>query len=156
VRLADAAARPRLREAAWEPCRSALPGLVRDAWKRAKKRGRHLRKHADDEDYHDVRKRAKAVRYAAEAVMPVLGRRAQRFATRARKVQEVLGTHQDAVVAADEVARVAAAFPHDPPFQDAAKRLRRRLRKAAAKSRNRFFKAWRKLDRKALRRWLKP
>jgi CHAD domain-containing protein len=157
-RLAEATDRPRLRDEAWEPCRSALPALVREAWKRVKKRGRGLRDDDPDEDFHETRKRAKAARYAAEAVMNALGgragRHAERFADRARKVQDVLGAHQDAVVAAAEVARVAATYPEDRAFQDAAAALGRRLQESADDSRKRFFKAWRKLDRKKVRRWL--
>ena len=158
VRLSDGVERPRLRDEAWEPCRSALPELVSDAWRRVKKRGRTLRDDDPDEDFHEVRKRAKGARYAAEAVTnalgPKAGRAAERFAEKAKDVQDILGAHQDAVVAGAEVARVAAIAAGDEAFEDAAKRLGKRLEKSAQKSRARFFKAWRKFDRKKLRRWL--
>jgi CHAD domain-containing protein len=48
---------------------------------------------------HDTRKAAKRLRYGAESATPVLGRRAKRLATRAKRVQELLGEHQDTVVA---------------------------------------------------------
>jgi CHAD domain-containing protein len=47
---------------------------------------------------HEVRKAAKRSRYAADAVAPVLGRPAKRYAKAAAGVQGVLGDHQDAVV----------------------------------------------------------
>ena len=42
-----------------------------------------------------------------------LARDARRFARRAIKVQDVLGEHQDAIVAGQEIRRIAAAHPHD-------------------------------------------
>jgi CHAD domain-containing protein len=54
---------------------------------------------ARDEALHEVRKRAKAVRYSAEVAAPVLGKRAERLAALAEEVQDVLGQHQDTVMA---------------------------------------------------------
>ncbi|WP_405986149.1 CHAD domain-containing protein [Streptomyces sp. NBC_00872] len=48
---------------------------------------------------HNARKAAKRVRYAAEAGRPALGKPAKRFAGRMKAVQNVLGDHQDSVVA---------------------------------------------------------
>ena len=53
-----------------------------------------------DAALHAVRIRAKRCRYAAEATIPVFGTPAQRFARAIADVQDVLGEHQDAVVAA--------------------------------------------------------
>ncbi|MFH8343871.1 CHAD domain-containing protein [Streptomyces sp. NPDC018045] len=52
-----------------------------------------------DEALHAARKAAKRVRYAAEAAGPALGRPAEKFATRMKRVQQLLGDHQDSVVA---------------------------------------------------------
>src|SRR5436305_639710 len=82
--------------------------------------GRALRPADADEAYHEVRKRAKRARYAAETVRDALepgaADDAGRFARRARKVQDVLGEHQDAVVAAAEVRAAAEAHPGLGPF----------------------------------------
>jgi CHAD domain-containing protein len=48
---------------------------------------------------HEVRKAAKRARYAAEAMRPELGEAAARIQLRMKRVQEVLGTRQDQVVA---------------------------------------------------------
>jgi len=90
---------------------------------------------------HDVRKAAKRLRYAAEAVAPMTGSKVRRVAERAEDVQGLLGDHHDAVVtratlrhlAIDEDAGVAAAFllGHlDADEQRAAERLERRGGKA--------------------------
>lgn len=145
---------------AWEPCRTALPPLVDDAWKRLKRPARALRPDDPDVEFHEVRKQAKRVRYAAETVCDALdpGPAADcgRFARRARKVQDVLGEHQDAVVAAAEIRQAAADHPALGPFNFAAGRLLEQERHAADASRARFFEVWDDLDRKKLRRWLKP
>lgn len=48
---------------------------------------------------HETRKAAKRLRYAGEVATPVLGKPAIRLQKRLREVQDVLGDHQDAVVA---------------------------------------------------------
>jgi CHAD domain-containing protein len=56
-----------------------------------------------DEIIHDVRKRAKAARYADEAVTPVLG--VKGAAPAWTKLQEALGDYQDGVVAIETIQR---------------------------------------------------
>lgn len=56
-----------------------------------------------DEIIHDVRKRAKAARYADEAVAPVLG--VKGAAPAWTKLQEALGDYQDGVVAIETIQR---------------------------------------------------
>jgi CHAD domain-containing protein len=142
-----------------EPCRSALPRLVDRSWRGLRRLGQALTPSDPDEDFHDVRKRAKEARYAAEAVTvaldPDVARSAEAFARKIKGVQEVLGLHQDAVVAAEEV-RTAAGLQDDPRFSFAAGRLYEREQTVATESRADFFVRWRALDRKKLRRWLKP
>jgi CHAD domain-containing protein len=144
---------------AWQPCREVLPGLVHDAWKRLKRPARALTPDDPDADFHEVRKRAKRARYAAEAVARSLDPRdakdARRFAKRARDVQDVLGAHQDAVVAADEIRRAADDHPDLGPFNFAAGRLLERERAAAATTRARFFEVWDQLDRRKSTLWMR-
>lgn len=59
-----------------------------------------------DTALHTTRKRAKALRYAAEAITDSRPK-AARVATAAKELQTVLGTHQDAVVARGEVLAAA-------------------------------------------------
>jgi CHAD domain-containing protein len=53
-----------------------------------------------DERLHQARKDYKRVRYAAEALAAADGKPAKRLARRVKKLQDVLGTHQDTVVTA--------------------------------------------------------
>jgi CHAD domain-containing protein len=100
-RLVDAAQAPRLRKG----CRGTLAARVADSLtrrpaKRLRRTVKRLPKHAPDTDLHEVRKRAKQARYALEAVAPIVGGGAKRTAKRLADLQDVLGDHQDAVVAA--------------------------------------------------------
>jgi hypothetical protein len=70
-------------------------------------------------------------------------------------VQDVLGEHQDAIVACQEINRLVAERPHDGPFNLAAGRLLERQEQAAGAARSQFFEVWAKLDRKKNVRWLK-
>lgn len=159
-RLDAASVHPALEDEAWEPCRSALPPLVAATWSKLKTRGRALADTAPDEEFHEVRKRAKRARYAAEAVADALdddaSEDAKHFAKLATRVQDVLGEHQDAVIAAREIERIAADHPDDGPFNLAAGRLLERQESAAEEARARFFGIWDKLDRKKVRRWFHP
>jgi CHAD domain-containing protein len=157
--LSDAAEHALLRDEAWGPCGSTLPPLAHDLWRRLRSSGRALDLSGPDEDYHEVRKRAKRARYGAESVAPMLAPdaadAARRFAKRANAVQDVLGEHQDATLACQEIRRLAAERLNDGPFNLAAGRLLDRQEGAASVSRTKFFKIWHRLDQKKYRRWMK-
>ena len=145
--LVGAVREPRLSAAADEPCAQALPPLVSSAWVRLGKHARRLRPDGADETWHSARIVAKRARYAAEAVAPVLGRRARRLATLAASVQEVLGEHQDAAIAAQTVHDLARAHPRDGALALAAGRLVERERNRVAASRAAFPRLWREAAR---------
>ncbi|MFK4637834.1 CYTH and CHAD domain-containing protein [Paenarthrobacter histidinolovorans] len=59
--------------------------------------------HSRDEALHRVRKSAKKLRFAAAAAERVHGRRAAKLGKAAHKIQSILGTHQDSVLAREEL-----------------------------------------------------
>jgi CHAD domain-containing protein len=99
-RLVAAANAPALLPEADTPATDVLPALVQKPWKKLRRDVRALADDPPDGDLHHVRIRAKRTRYAAEAMTPALGKPARRFAKAVAKLQDVLGDHQDAVVAA--------------------------------------------------------
>jgi CHAD domain-containing protein len=131
-----------------------LGDLVRTPWKKLRKAVKELDDDPPDEELHAVRIRAKRCRYAAEAVAPAVGKAAKQFAAAVEQVQEVLGEHQDAVVAgqwlrthaADGGGRVESAF--------VAGELAAREEVAADASRAEWPKAWKEAKRRSLRRWM--
>ena len=76
-----------------------LPALVLKPWKKLAKSVKELDDPPPDEQLHAVRIRAKRVRYAVEAVAPVVGKQAKALASAVAGLQAVLGDHQDATVA---------------------------------------------------------
>jgi CHAD domain-containing protein len=54
---------------------------------------------ARDVALHEARKSARRTRYAAEAARPASGKPARTFARQMKKVQSVVGDHQDTVIA---------------------------------------------------------
>lgn len=94
---------PPLLEGADEPADSVLPKAVLHDHRRLAKRiatALDLEPgHERDLALHEARKAAKRSRYAAEAAVPALGKPAKRLAEAVKKVQTLLGDHQDSVVA---------------------------------------------------------
>ncbi|MFC8871731.1 CHAD domain-containing protein [Streptomyces sp. NPDC057148] len=62
-----------------------------------------------DAALHQARKQAKKLRYAAEVARPVLGKPAKRLGKRAKGLQQLLGDHQDSVVAQETLRELAVA-----------------------------------------------
>nr|WP_272917561.1 CYTH and CHAD domain-containing protein [Nocardioides flavescens] len=94
-------ASPPWSERADERARDVLPKLLR-------REGKRLRTAPDEaEDLHEVRKAAKRLRYAYEVVEP-LWPDARRPRRAARRLTEVLGDHQDGVVAREMLLDLAA------------------------------------------------
>ncbi len=97
--LVEAATRPRLLDdVAIAAATSVMPDVMKAPWSHLLKACDELGPHPADAELHQARIRAKRVRYAAEELAPVFGRPARRFARRAEGLQEVLGSHQDAVM----------------------------------------------------------
>jgi CHAD domain-containing protein len=94
---------PPYAEAAGPAASQELPRLLEKDLRRVRRRAEAASREEDpalrDQALHATRKGAKRLRYAAESAAPVLGKRADRLAKRAKRIQEVLGEHQDTVVA---------------------------------------------------------
>lgn len=110
--LDDLVRDPSLTAEAGAPAVDVLPVLLaRDLRGLRKAVGRIARadtRHAHDEALHEVRKKAKRLRYCAESALPALGVRARELAGSAKEIQEALGEHQDSVVARAKLWEYAA------------------------------------------------
>jgi CHAD domain-containing protein len=151
--LVQAANAPALREPAADPAVEVVPGLVRRPWHKLAKRVERLDESPSDDDLHEVRIRTKRVRYAADAVAPVVGKQARGLAKAAARLQDVLGDLNDAVVAAAwlDAWRERAA---DDAEAHAAAALAAAERADAAGLRLRWRPAWERLATPDLRSWL--
>jgi len=154
-RLVFAGWDPKTTPLAEKPAGDVLPPLVAQAWdKLAKGAARVRRKDAVDDDWHQTRIRAKQARYAAEAVTPVFGKPAKSLAGEAEAVQELLGEHQDAVVAADVLRRLAVA-PRSGSIAFTLGLLYARQLQVLARTRDEFPALWSGANDSRHRKWLR-
>jgi CHAD domain-containing protein len=129
-----------------------LGDLVAKPWRKLRDAVHDLDDDPPDEELHAVRIRAKRARYAAEAVAPAVGKGAKRFASAVAKVQEVLGDHQDAVVAGRWLHDHIPAGDGDAAF--IAGELVGVEADAANASRDAWPEAWEAAKRSGLRSWM--
>lgn len=108
-----------------------------------------------DEWFHEIRKAAKRLRYAAESAAPAFGDPATALAAAAEDLQEVLGEHQDSVVARGVLRDLAVRFFLDGENTFSVGRLHAREQYLARDCEQRFDGVWSALSDKRLRRWLK-
>jgi CHAD domain-containing protein len=144
-RLVEAASAPTLLPEAELPAEDVLPGLMRRPRRALVRQVKALRDGGSEDELHQIRIRAKRVRYAAEAAAPVLGKRARAVGRAAARLQEVLGEHQDAVVA-ERWLRAWAQGSRSAPAAFAAGELAGLERVAAADGRARWPEAWQALS----------
>jgi len=97
--MIDLVKSPRCSALADEPACEVIPPILGDAWSALRKRVRRRARPPSDSELHHIRIAAKRVRYAAEAVAPLAGRRARALARTVEAVQTVLGEQHDAVIA---------------------------------------------------------
>jgi CHAD domain-containing protein len=102
-----------------------------------------LPKEPSDGELHELRIAAKRARYAAELASLGGSKKAARTVTAFKRLQDVIGEHQDAVVAEERIRRVAR-----PETAVAAGRLIERERVRKAEMRKRYPAALRKALRK--------
>ena len=159
--LLDAAIAPRHARRAADPADAVLPGIVGRPWRRFAFGGNgiegagQLDEAGPDASWHAVRINGKRARYAVEAVAGVLGGEAAALASALAKVQELLGEHQDAAVAADTWLAIANADPDDHALAVTAGRLYERERAAVRAARAAFPAAWRAASKRRLTEWMR-
>jgi CHAD domain-containing protein len=134
------------------PAARFLPALVRKDWKKLEESVRRSDDDPSDRRLHQVRIRAKQVRYASELAEPLIGKPARLTAKSAEHVQGLIGGHQDAVVA-DRWLRHqlegGTALAHFASGQLSADQARRKDR-----ARGRWPKARKQLRQPKVRAWI--
>jgi CHAD domain-containing protein len=106
--VVEAAKRPALNARAEERACDVVVAIMRGAWKPLRKAVRERSQPPSDRELHRIRIKAKGARYAADALAPVVGKPARRFAEAVEEVQTVLGEEHDAVVACERLHRESA------------------------------------------------
>lgn len=103
-------------------------------------------------DLHRVRIKAKRARYAAELAELSMGKSAGRFAKAAKKFQDVLGRHQDAVVAERHVRELVEKIQGERAAFTGGL-LVARAHREREEARDEFRTAWRRLKKRGKKAW---
>lgn len=139
-------------EAAASPPLSGVEVPLAKLWHREARKTRRvlagLGDEPGDDELHAARIRVKRARYAADLAAHELGARGASFVSAARRLQDVLGDHQDAVVAEERIRRW---LPSAPGSAFAAGRLVQRERERRAAARATWPAARRRFDEAARR-----
>lgn len=134
----------------WNGERVSLPKLAAKEFRKLERAVASLDGKASDEALHRTRVRAKRARYTAELAERAAGKRATRFIERAKDFQDVVGEHQDAVVAEERLRTLAA---DKPELSFAAGVLAERQRLNRKQARKQTPRVWKKLRRAGRKAW---
>jgi CHAD domain-containing protein len=129
-----------------------LRDIAEQEFKRLRKAVHRLPTVPSDAELHRVRIKAKRARYAAELVEQTAGKPVMRFIRCAKTVQDLLGKHQDAVVAEQRI-RALFAEANGQRAAFTAGRMVERQRQRRDHARAVFWSLWGKLDKRGRRAW---
>jgi CHAD domain-containing protein len=146
-RLEAAAVAPRAREAD-----VSLRQIAGREFRKLRKAVRALPPEPSDEELHRVRIRGKRARYAAELAEGAVGKPARRFVRNAKRFQDVVGEHQDAVVAESRIRGMLVSAKGRWACL-AAGRLIERERARRLEARATFPKVWASLEKSGRKAW---
>jgi CHAD domain-containing protein len=136
-----------------------LPDLLQRDAKRLRRAVRNIERADSPQDHdaalHDARKKAKRLRYAAESAIPLFPARAKKLTAMAKRVQEALGEHQDAVLARHKLREYGAQTHLSAENGFTFGRLHALEQVHADHAERRFIEAWERLPHKKLRTWLR-
>ncbi len=137
---------------AGEPILDAAPDLLSRPYRKWRKAAKRIRDGSSDpEEYHDLRKKGKRLRYALEFLSDVYGDETERLVKPLKKLQDGLGNHQDLIVAGDlleELATHEQRLPRRAVFTMGALAGRHRQQAADLRASLPSSKAYRKLLKK--------
>jgi CHAD domain-containing protein len=152
-RLVQGAMTPHIRPSAATATDRDLVRLVRGPWKRLARAHAALGDDPVDAELHALRIRAKRARYAVEAIAGAVGDdEPRKLAAALTNLQDVLGAHQDAVVATTWL--LEHARRSDPAETYATGLLAGLLRADAQAARDALPDAWHRASRRRLRSFL--
>ncbi|WP_406022216.1 CHAD domain-containing protein [Nocardioides sp. NBC_00850] len=135
------------------PGNKALRKRLRRSWRRLAAAADAAANTEDAEErrrqLHEVRKKAKRVRYAAESSREVFGKDAARLAKAAKSIQSTLGDLNDAAVMIQTIGQV-------PGPDDAVREFLEAEEAAADDAEEKFASIWKKANRSKVHGWLNP
>jgi len=97
-----------------QPILAAAPDLVRKPYRKVRKLGDPLSEESSAEEYHELRKKGKRLRYALEFLSDIYQDPIKELIEALKGLQDVLGDHQDAVVAVAHLRELAVSGGRSP------------------------------------------
>ena len=101
--------------AAGEPARLAAPAYVRRLYRRVRHDGDRLRPGSPAADFHALRIQVKRLRYVLDSVAELYGKPGAALIAAATRCQDLLGRHQDADVARQQLLDTVTDYGRDLP-----------------------------------------
>jgi len=134
------------------PALAVAPDLIDARWTRLRKSGKRIGRSSEAEDYHRLRIRGKRLRYALEFLDDLYPGRARAVLKKLVRLQDVLGLHQDAIVAIERLRRITEEQGGElgPQTTFAMGEIAERYRASVREIRARVPAAYRKIEGK---RW---
>jgi CHAD domain-containing protein len=149
---------PPLRARADRRAEAVLPRRVRRSYRKVRTAVARTEAQPDQraraDALHSVRKKVKRLRYACEAVEPVVGKPARKVAKRAKRVQSTLGAHHDNVVLGGTLRELGARGQLADSNGFTFGLLLGQARERAAAQEHVFSDRWRRLAKRRARRWM--
>src|SRR5438105_6336551 len=129
------------------PILEAAPEVVARGYRRVVAIGDRIDKESPSQALHALRIRAKRLRYTVEFLEPIYGKPARAYAKRLVALQDLLGSHQDDVVALATLRAIALDPPHriNSAIVFALRMLADRYQADARAARERFPKRYREI-----------
>ena len=151
-------AHPPLTQRAGRPAQRELPSHVRRALRRMRRGMAAVDQQPGGEHHdlalHETRKAAKRLRYATEAAEPAVGKPARRLRKRLKPVQNLLGDHQDSVVARPVLRELGAQARLDGGNGFTFGLLHRTEAARADRAEQRLPASWKRMTKPKNTRWL--
>ncbi|MBA2443251.1 MAG: CHAD domain-containing protein, partial [Rubrobacter sp.] len=96
-----------------EPVTEYAPGVLSRRYSKFRKAAGRIAATSQPEPYHELRKKGKRLRYALEFLAEAYGKPVKKPIRPLKSLQDDLGRHQDAVVAADRLRELSTSAEHD-------------------------------------------
>ncbi|HVT11353.1 MAG TPA: CHAD domain-containing protein [Fimbriimonadaceae bacterium] len=142
------------------PVLAVAPDVVGRAYRSVRRIASGIGEASEPEAIHTLRKRAKRLRYTADCFAELYGKPAKRFIGSLKELQDLLGAHQDAIVAQAFCAELRGRGPDvDPLAQraaDSAQALREKLPAALDDLAAQWPRLKRRMNRKRRDLWKPP
>ena len=146
----------KLREAAEAPAvvntKDTLMDVAARQFRKLRKTIRRLKRSPSNADLHRVRIKTKRARYAAELAEAVDGKAVTRFVKTAERFQNLLGTHQDAVLA-ERYVQGLLKYQGGQQAAFTAGLLVARANQQREEVREEFWSEWKRLKKQGNRAW---